>query len=345
VVHKYVNHIAADSCTTLSEVEEILSTINSEIEDKIIHNGTGDFWKTLLGDAALLRSLGLGTSNTIPSDSPTFSPDLGDEDMTEQMAYIEDILREARHLTSIRKWHVAVIDTVKYYVTRQAGFLQETYASVLASVQAPCQGKGDDVSDEDASSEDSYDEFDTEVYEAGSTAYRRGADEDETVIYHEYATSERSDKSAYDDFSQSSAIYYSASRSATVLSPEPRGGLQGRSIVAGGSLEPLDFPGTAEAEEPDMFDAFSGTGEREWDVANDSELDTGEHHSFDRSPSPAACRNRSNLASAARPPAQVVKPEPQVPREGIVFFRWATKLGRRGKDLMQDTIQAPEVRQ
>lgn len=67
VVSKHLTEIPCGQFTTLQALNILLSTINTEIESKISAQ-EGNFWKTLLGDDALLHSLGLGTrTSSIPS--------------------------------------------------------------------------------------------------------------------------------------------------------------------------------------------------------------------------------------------------------------------------------------
>lgn len=235
-----------------------------------------------------------------------------------------------------RVWHLTVISAVKVFVQKQSAFMAETYASVLDALQNPTQPSDS----EDSSSEDSCNEECTDVYETGSLPYR-GTNEDGTVIFDDDVGSEDSDKSAY-DVSHASSLYYPPSRSR--MSPEARmSPMQDPSrCVAESSLEPLEY---SEAEEsPDPLSLFSDGDERKgdcWDAQlNDSELDTGEHHSIARSASPAPAGRHISHTPVTR---QRMEHVPASATEGIPFIRWATRLGRRGKEILTESTVAVQV--
>lgn len=327
-------------------MNQLLSTINSEIENKITAQNNGEFWKSLLGDPTLLRSLGLGT-RTYTHILQIVKGCLGGDDANRQTAYIEDVLREARQMVTLRSWHLVVVDTVKVFVQKQTVFLNEAYATVMDEMMHPhCPQQ-----QEDDSSEDSYDEEGTDIFETGSSAFHRAVREDDgTVIYDDEAESETSDKSAY-DVSHTSSMYYVASSGARHASPDSRMSSQDRARhVAESSLEPL------ECSDADVYPAqceavFFSDGEDKrgvvWD-GDDSEMDTGEHQSFDRSDSPPAKRQSASNAlpvvHSSRKSPQKPESAPKSPPEGILFFRWATKLGRRGKDILTDSPANDHVR-
>lgn len=190
--------------------------------------------------------------------------------------------------------------------------------------------------DSDTLSDNSFDEEDTDIIETGSSAFRRAPqEEDDTVIYDDDAESETSDRSAY-DVSHASSVYYAAS---SRRSPQQRVLPDRTRSVAEGSLEPLDC---SDADGPGQFEAmsamFAGDKGGCWDAQNDSEMDTGEHHSFDHSLSPAP----QGRPAARQPPMKLASPAP-LP-DGIPFFRWATKLGRHGKYLLKEDPTSTEVR-
>lgn len=330
VVSKHVENIKCDAYMSLIEMNQLLSTINSEIENKITAQDNGEFWKSLLGDSTLLASLGLGTR---------------DDDANEQSAYIEDVLREARHMVTLRSWHLVVVDTVKVFVQKQTVFLNEAYATVLDEMMhPPCKRE-----EEDLSSDDSYDEEGTDIFETGSSAFNGVREEEGTVIYDDEVDSESSDKSIY-DVDHTSEMYYMPSREQR-LSPELRMSPQERSRhVAESSLEPLEcsdadgFVPQFESLSVTFSDGYDKKGH--YDLTNDSEVDTGEHHSLDHGFSPRRKRSPRKAAPASRSKPAVGKTqptEPQIP-DGILFFRWATKLGRRGKDILNESaITAQEL--
>lgn len=256
--------------------------------------------------------------------------------MNEQTAYVQDILREARQSTATKTWHIHLVDTVKLFVQKQTVFINDTYASVLDEIRNPKQVSEDETTDDDSLYEDG-----TEVYETESSAFRRPAQEG-TVDYDDGA-SEASDKSAYDV-----GVYSREQRRAT---PDRTSPTQGRTrLAAEGSLEPLEL---SDADHPsgqsDVVSGFFSDGDEKKQIpsweANDSEMDTGEHQSFECSLSPPPGGRRVQLPPQRRSSPQTNRQHysPQLLPEGIPFFRWATKLGRQGEDLLNEPTDFAKV--
>ena len=280
---------------------------------------------------------------------------VADDDENDTGAFIRDVLREARNVVTTREWHVVMVDTVKVFVQRQGAFMRDAYASVLEQTRQQ-QTEKDSIDDDD---DDSCDEENTEVIESESSVFHRtGRDEEETVLYDD-AESETSDKSAY-DISHTPSIYYGMQHNTRHASPDPRPlSIQDRTrIVAEGSLEPLGYsdseeqPGDGAEMSAFYYDRDEMKGQK-WDGAggNESELDTGDHHSFVQSPVPPAKRNTVLSSPLVPAPSRVAakaskppKTEDVAQKDGIVFFRWATKLGKRGKDLLTEASDTARVR-
>ena len=325
-------------------MNEVLSAINTEIEQKIKRQG--DFWTSLLGEPSPFRRHAPVARILPPTRSASHKTDtlplllfIDSPGLDDQSTYIDDILSEAHDVTSLRSFNMIVVEVVKIFVQRQGAFMHDAYTSVLEEMQRAAQSDGQDPSSE------SDDEEGTDVIEAGSSAFHRACrNEEGTVVYNEDAGSERS------DYSRSSAVYDAPANDHRSYGGDSRLSTMGSGsrLLAEPSLEPLEYSDEDLCdpfEEPADFFSDEEDNEkyRRESRQQDSELDTGEHHSFDANGSPQ--RPRCHLPTHAPLPQSgcrrksTQKPLPQ----GIYFFRWATKLGRRGKELLTDSMLCTQV--
>lgn len=264
---------------------------------------------------------------------------LGDVVTSEEFGYVNDVMKEARKLVGLRSWHVLVVDSVKRIVRKQTPFLKDAYKSVIEVMHAPEQSEAEDNSD---CSESEDEASDTELCEKQVNQFA-----DDTVLYDDNE-SQASAKSAY-DISQSPSAFFTASRDARRLSPDPLySPYPDRSrLVAEGSLEPLEL---TDAEEPVMFDA-SNIDLKEDSIMSDSERDTGDHHSVRSTPLNLGRRSPSRgMNSSCGPILPPTRVSPRLKQNsttlginGIPFIRWATKLGKRATDIFSDEAETTEV--
>eukprot|EP00210_Caulerpa_lentillifera_P005158 g4930.t1 len=320
VVAKHVDHISYSEETSENDMYALLSTINSEIEVKIASQ-SGEFWKSLLGNRDVVTS--------------------------EEFGYVNDVMKEARKIVGMRSWHVLVVDSVKRIVRKQTPFLRDAYKSVMEALRSPNQSEAEEEEESQYSeSEEDGSEVDARLPYCTKMPNQL---ETNTVMFDDNE-SQASANSAY-DISQSPSVFYTASRDARRLSPDPRfSPYPDRSrLVAEGSLEPLEL---SEAEEPVLFDAENSNAKEEGPMS-DSEKDTGDHQSFRstrlnfgrRSPS----RGMSGSCGPALPPPHPQRASPKLKQagmnlevNGIHFIRWATKLGKRAKDIFGEEADTVE---
>jgi len=254
----------------------------------------------------------------------------GDEVSGGEAGYVQDTMKEARTILGTQSWHLLVVNSVKTILKSQLPVLKEAYKSVIAETKPPDKNKIEESHEEPLESDD---DEGTIVEAEGTLCPATGN------LAREFKSeepddneSEASDNSAYDFGPLPPFGSRALPRDARPVSPDPRdwNAVDRSRLVAEGSLEPLEF---SDEDEAFVYDTSSfslkGTaineGLKNYLPVRSVPLPLG------RSPVMYTTYQRNK------------HPVCSLQSTGIPLVRWATKLGKRGKDILTQEEDVVEV--